>query len=91
LWAFSSQGFLIPYMELRVLGNDGMVLRAVRCSLRNLNSTETQRKHENHQGRPVLTIYSETQPKETYEQGEKKPPVHSTEEKLLIVAKNGPR
>jgi len=32
-----------------------------------------------------------TQPQETYEQGEKKPPVHSTEEKLPIVAKKGPR
>ena len=72
--------------------NNGMVLRVVSCSLRNVNSTEAQRKHENHQGRPKLTSYSETQPQETDEQGEKKRPVHSTEEKLLpIVAKKGPR
>ena len=89
---FYHKGFLISYVELRVLGNNGMVLRAVRCSLRNVNSTEVQRKHENHQGRPELTSYSETQPQETYEQGEKKRPVHSAEEKLLpIVAKKGPR
>jgi hypothetical protein len=69
-----------------------MVLRAVSCSLRNVNSTEAQLKHENHQGRPKLTSYSEIQPQETYEQGEKKHPVHSTEGKLLpIVTKKGPR
>jgi hypothetical protein len=116
---FHHKVFLIPYMELRVLDNNGMVLRAVRCSLRNngmvltavrcslrnngmvlravwcslrnLNSTEAQRRHENHQCRPKLTSYSETQPQETYEQGEKKPPVHSTVEKVLpIVSKKGP-
>ena len=53
--------------------------------MRNLNSTEAQRKHENHQGRPELTNYSETKPQEIDEQGGKKPPVHSTEHRSSSI------
>jgi hypothetical protein len=55
------------------------VLRAVRCSLRNLNSTEAQRKHENHQGRPKLTSEIEARPKRPTSKAKKKRPIYRTE------------